>query len=447
MANRVLGRPRLMLRPATRLATHLRSARSGAAAVVCLLAAGALGSMSAGCFDTASLGSGEGGSGGVAGPQWKPRIIWVEETEEEVTVGGNQCLPGLTTDLDNDGFSAAQGDCNDCDPDMGPSAVEMPTLAGEPAKDEDCDGLVDEGDQECDAGLLVNDPFAMSAARALDLCEVAGNGRWGVERAVWVLADGEKPPMLDSFALGHGLIDRFGPNVGVRHGQRMLALSTGTARQPTDPGYVDPRGFDKGYESKPVDGFPSTTPTCPGVVAGAPHDSVALELVLRVPQNADALAFDFDFYTYELPERACSSHDDAFVALLSTSTSSPAFTNVALDGAGNLVRVNGALMDACSCEGGPPCFFGGREHPCSLGGTPLLGTGFGKDTSPNLGDRAATGWLTTSTPVERGSQITLRLAIQDAGDPQLDSTVLVDHVRWRRGEPQVAKVRRDDAED
>ncbi len=233
--------------------------------------------------------------------------------------------------------------------------------------------------------------------------------------------------------------------MGVRHGKRMLVLSTGTARQPTDPGYLDPRGFEKGYQSGPVEGLPSTTPMCPGVVAGQARDSIALELSIRVPQNADALAFDFDFYTYEAPDRACTSHDDAFVALLSQ-TSSQGFTNVATDGAGNLIRVNGATMQACSCAGGPPCFFGGREQPCSLGGAPLLGTGFGADTSFHLGDRAATGWLTTSTPVEAGTKISLRLAIQDAGDGQFDSTVLIDHFRWRRDEPQIARARSAEGE-
>lgn len=422
----------------------LPSVRSGAAAIACAALLGSLASTSTGCFDTASLGSGEGGGSDVARPPWKPRLVRIPRPEEEIPVENPECLPGLTTDLDLDGFSAAQGDCNDCDPDVGPSAVEMPTLPGDVAKDEDCDGLVDEPDDECDAGLAVNDPLALSAARAVDLCEDAGDGGWGVERAVWVLADGSKPPMLDTFALGHGITERFGPNVGVRHGTRMLVLSTGTARQPIDPGWMDPRGFDKGYGSKPLTDLPSTTPTCPGAVAGSPRDSIALEVTIRVPQNADVLSFDFDFYTYEAPERACTSHDDAFVALLSSPASTKSPTNMALDGAGNLIRVNGALMEACTCEGGPPCFFGGREHPCSLGATPLLGTGFGADMAPLAGDRAATGWLTTSAPVERNGMVTLRLAIQDAGDGKFDSTVLIDHFRWRRDEPQVARVHRED---
>ena len=431
-----------------RLTKLQRSARSGAtprggsraAVIACAAVLGALGAVATGCFDTVSLGSGEGGAGG-GGKEvrpWKTRFQAPKPPDEEVTVGGNTCLPGLTTDLDHDGFTASEGDCNDCDPDMGPSAVEMPTVPGETAKDEDCDGAIDEGGDECDAGLSVNDPNALSAARAVDLCAAADGGRWGVMKAVWVMPDGSTPPMGNPFALGHGLVDRFGPNVAVRHGHRMLALSSGTARQPTDPDYEDPRGFDKLITSKPIEGFPPPSAACPDVGMGDPHDGVALELVVRAPQNAEAVAFDFNFYTYEVPERACSPFGDAFAALLSTSTSEPGLANIAFDGGGNAVGVNSVLFEACSCAGGAPCWMGGQQHTCSLGAAPLAGTGYGADLSKQ-GDHGATGWLTTAAPVERGGTLTLRLAIQDAGDGQQDSTVLVDHFRWHRMADQIPR--------
>ena len=48
--------------------------------------------------------------------------------------------------------------------------------------------------------------------------------------------------------------------MNVQAGKKMLALSSGTARQPTDPGYQDVSGFDKGYTSASPQGFPKESP-------------------------------------------------------------------------------------------------------------------------------------------------------------------------------------------
>ncbi|MHC4183756.1 MAG: putative metal-binding motif-containing protein, partial [Planctomycetota bacterium] len=42
-------------------------------------------------------------------------------------------------DYDNDGFTPADGDCNDADPEIYPGAVEVP----DDSKDNDCDGTID----------------------------------------------------------------------------------------------------------------------------------------------------------------------------------------------------------------------------------------------------------------------------------------------------------------
>lgn len=421
----------------SRLENALRSARGPVAAIVCASAACAT---FAGCLDTVSLGSGvgDGGSGGTG--HERPRLRFspvVTGPDEEVTVGGIQCQPSLTTDLDGDGWTPAQGDCNDCDPDQGPSAIEMPTPSGGTPLDEDCDGEIDEPNSVCDAGLPVDGADALDAARAIDLCQVADSGRWGVVKAAWVLPDGSAPPETEAFALGHGFLDRFGANVAVRHGKRMLALSSGTARQPGEADYVDPRGYEKGYSTKAPDGFPKPSPGCPGVHSGVPYDSVGLEIIVRAPQNAEAFEFDFDFYTFEFPDHTCSLYNDLFAALLSAQPGQP-FENVSFDGAGNTICVNSVFLEACSCVGGPPCLVGGHEHECTLGAAPLVGTGFGADTSI-FGDRGATGWLTTAAPVERGGTLTLRFAIHDAGDARFDSTVLIDNFRWRRMGTQIAR--------
>ncbi len=52
----------------------------------------------------------------------------------------------------------------------------------------------------------------------------------------------------------------------------------------------------------------------------------------------------------------------------------------------------------------------------------LVGTGFD--------DSASTGWITSRTPIARGSTIELLFAVWDSGDGILDSTVLLDDFTW-----------------
>jgi len=54
----------------------------------------------------------------------------------------------------------------------------------------------------------------------------------------------------------------------------------------------------------------------------------------------------------------------------------------------------------------------------------LTGTGFE--------GHGATGWLTTTVPVDtlRGKEITLFAAVWDAGDGILDSTAIMDNFQW-----------------
>ena len=415
-------------------ATSYPRMRRGAAVLVCATISLSL----AGCFETVSLGEGSGdGEGGRAEPApVHTAVIPVNGPGDLPQV--DPCHPGFTTDLDGDGYTPAEGDCNDCDPDVGPDAAEMPTAPGETPLDENCNGVLDEEPPVCDGALSPDDPSPLSAARALDLCRLAEGGKWGVVTAAWVLPDGSLPPKTPAYDLGHGILDGFGPNVAVRRGARLLALSTGTARQPKDPGYQDPKGFEKGYSSLPPDGFPKGATSCAGVESGAPQDSIALDLSLRAPQNADALAFDFDFYSYELPARVCSRYSDLFVALQSPAPKAHVDGNIALDLFGGVISVNTAAFDVCACSSGPPCVASGRELSCSLGKDELLGTGFGADLSHD-GDHAATGWLTTESEVQPGGTVRLRLAIQDAEDGRNDSTVLLDHFRWVHRSSQPAR--------
>ncbi|MFO0754869.1 MAG: choice-of-anchor L domain-containing protein [Byssovorax sp.] len=342
------------------------------------------------------------------------------------------CNSGPNDDTDKDGFTIADGDCNDCDPNVNPGAIEviaMPDADGGvpmPA-DEDCDGMVDNVLPPCDDGLIVEEPNPLGGARAVELCATGDAKHWGVLGAKWVMADGSPPPVGNlNFDLGHGILTGFGPNVNVQGGKRLLALSSGTARQPTDAGYQSVGGFDKGFTGNSPQGFPKESPACPGTITGQPHDPAALEVTVKVPTNAHGFSFDFNFFTYEWPNWICSQYNDFFVAILSPVPMGQQDGNISFDSQGNPVSVNNAFLDVCGCAGGPPCFAGGKNFPCSLGDAGLLGTGF----QDQFSDHASTGWLVTKAPVEPGQQITIRWAVYDSGDGVLDSTTLVDNWQW-----------------
>jgi len=226
------------------------------------------------------------------------------------------------------------------------------------------------------------------------------------------------------------VLDGFGPNVSVRKGERMLVLSSGSARQPNDPGYQDVGGFSKGYTSNHPYGFPKDSMACPGTTTGTPNDATGLEVEIRTPQNAHGLSFDFDFYTYEWPVFVCSTYNDFFVALLEPYPPAQTDGLISFDSQGNPVSVNNAFIEVCGCPENPPspCQAGGKLFDCALGDTELIGTGFGLDTA--FQDHGATSWLTSTAPVEPNSVIQLRWAVYDSGDGVLDSTTLIDNFRW-----------------
>ncbi len=386
--------------------------------------------------------AGGGGAGGAA-PQGGSAQGGDPSLGGGFTTGGNGqgggiiCDPGgPDDDVDADGFTPNQGDCEDCDPNRNPNAIEVPTKAGDTPFDENCDGVIDEALADpCDAAIAVDEMDPLAAARAVELCKMStGVNDWGVVSATWVMADGAAPPtdpaQLANFHRGHGFVGDWGPNVDVRKGDRMLVLSGGTARRPTDPGYSNVSGFSKGYGGNFATGTAPLSPVCPGVTTGPTYDPTGVELVVRTPSNATGFSFDFDFYSYEWPGYVCSTFNDYFWAILSPIPMGSADGNISFDSLGNPVSVNNALMQVCGCDGNPPnpCYAGGQTFDCPLGNIELIGTGFGFDTA--FSDHAATGWLRTTAPVAANSEISLRFAVHDSGDGILDSTTLVDNFLW-----------------
>lgn len=346
-----------------------------------------------------------------------------EPPDTGLDVDAGTCDSVAGTDYDGDGFLFEE-DCDDCDPLLNPGAFDLPGNE----LDDDCNGETDDDRSSCDDDIALDTDDAWDAARALGLCRVPGErGRsdraWGVLDARFVKPDGAELPE----PLSHGVLAEFGANKP-RDGAAMLALSTGSARDPSQPGYQNILGFKKGYQSGAPAGYPKESPACPGIVSGTPFDGAALELTLRVPTNVTRLEVDENFFTLEFPGYVCSKYNDFFVIDFEPKVEDYPDGNVAFDQAGNPISVNNALVQVCE-----PQIAGGRDYECPLGSALLARTGFDEVSDEfSQAPHAATGWLRSRAPVVPGSTLRIRFAIWDSADGNLDSTVLIDRLRWAR---------------
>lgn len=352
-----------------------------------------------------------------------------------------------SSDHDGDGYSHDDGDCNDCDPNANPGAYDVANNQ----RDEDCNGKADDEPGECDANVLLDSTDATDAAKSMGICRrtsrtAVGKARtWGVVAAEILLPDGASPLAnppghgCAPFEHGYGHLSHLGINAP-REGKRMFALSSGTARDPTDPGYVTVVGCDKGYVSGTPAPYPRETAACPGVVTGRAHDGVALRLTIRVPTNARSFSLNESFFSVEFPQFVCSTFNDSFVITMAPNPNMNSNdANVAFDQQDNPISVNNSLLQVCD-----PQTTGGKSFPCPQGAASLSGTGFGPDMF-SAKSHAATGWLKTTVSVEkyRGKEITLFIAIWDSGDGVLDSTAILDNFQWS-ADPATGAVTRPD---
>jgi hypothetical protein len=355
--------------------------------------------------------------------------------------GGNTATPcdPQVPDFDQDGWTLAEGDCNDCDANVNPSAVEVPTDPMDPMADmvdENCDGEVDEPFVACDDNIVYTDTDPNAAARAIEICEVAtpNDKNYGLLQAFWAHANGTQaaPAQLPQF----GLQGSFGSNVQTQEGAAMLVMSSGFARLPGQPGAATNNSASaQGFNSQtPPPMFPQDVPGCTGSMTI--YDDIALQLRLRAPSNATGFKFRFKFYSFEFAEYVCTSYNDQFIALVDPPPQGSVNGNVTFDSMANPVSVNIAYFDVCDpvanndfamwCSGTCPPM----PNPyCPLGPGELLGTGFDTGFGGNE-DAGATSWLQTTAPIAGGEEFNIRFAIWDTGDNAYDSSVLVDSFGW-----------------
>ena len=344
--------------------------------------------------------------------------------------------------VDSDGFSVAEGDCNDFDDVVNPGAYDLPGNG----VDEDCDGS-DAKSDSCDDSLDIGATDPLLAARAIELCQMASESdrRWGVISARWTTPDGTGKPGSDML---HGLLPNLGSHYAPRYGKSLLALSSGVARATGQPGATRDCSDELPADSTSLpEGFDGKSSSCDMFSAqdSTVVDAVALEVRVRVPSNADAISFDSAFFTDEYPDFICSPFNDFFqVVVLPKRPGAGKEGNIVFDLDGNAVSVNNSLLRVCA-----PGEHGGKDFKCPLGRASLEGTGVDNCTGTALlpggvfdqfdGMReaygASTGWLNTEFAVKPAEIITMRFTIWDSGDSALDSVSIVDHLRFHLKTP------------
>ncbi len=326
-------------------------------------------------------------------------------------------------DADGDGYDVASGDCDDCQPLIGPDAFEIPGSY----IDEDCDGVVDEPRSICDTGLIAGDGDPFRATRAIDLCDSVAVSGYGVSTVDYVRANGT----LTTASGQTGLLSTWGNTLVPKHGDSMLVLSSGGARDITFPGHCGSDSCALGGAGSAPPGFPQNVPGCLG--GTQINDDIGLEVNLVAPVNAVGFRLKFYFMSFEFPEWVCTDFNDQFVILMDPPPVGAINGNIAFDANTNPVSVNVAMLPVCNPASAGlyamNCVFGCPSLPvpyCANGASDLVGTGFAEWQTYAGG----TDWLEVSAPVTPGAAFRLRFAIWDTGDALLDSTVLIDDFEW-----------------
>ena len=389
------------------------------------------------------------------------------------TEGGSSCSSG---DCDKDGYIAGKDDCNDLDGTINPEAYDF----SDDKVDNDCDGTVDNPVTDCAPTPSAN---PQDFARAADLCAQRSKTKAGavfdplVKAEWWSSKVGGGFIPTSSIAAGNThptavlITPAFGGNAA-RMGKSLIGLASGPWAT-TDPGKRPPSavGLDGATSSgvaNPCTAIPLDDAGCKSLTNGTTpiiplsvNDYTELRISIKVPSNAQAMLFDFSFFSSEFSEFWHTSFNDAFFALATTSKFTNA--NVAKDSTGSAITVNSGFFQLCPKPPGPSglanptsitnCVGVGGDATKSIFGT-LVGTnydgaGIGSSDDTIMSSASGSGskkyiygggsgWLTTKFAVTPGETITLRLMIMDTSDAILDSAAIVDHMTWEKAPPKTA---------
>lgn len=363
--------------------------------------------------------------------------------EDDAGTGPSSPTPGDGGSLFGDGGVGPSGD--PCVPN--PANAEIPANGC----DDDGDGKVD-NPPACDTGLARNGN-ATEFAKSLGICADAAQKGYGLVSATYTRGT---TTTTAPRAGQTGILPKFGNVIVPREGATLGVISTGWAREfNQDTGSTQLFGqnaqlWDTAPSRTVPAGFPKAAAACPSTETDT-YDVVDVKLVLKAPPNAKGIAFDFNFFTSEWPAFVCTDYNDSFIAYLS----SKAFNggkpdNISFDAQKNPVSVNNGFFDRCTpntvigCADGPTT----TRSQCPGGPGELAGTGFAKEDlwcGPFSNTRSsaggATGWLTSTAPVEPGETFTLEFLLWDTGDADLDSVTLLDNFRWVQGDTKTETAR------
>jgi hypothetical protein len=341
------------------------------------------------------------------------------------------------------------GDCNDADPLVNPGAFDV---VGNMV-DDNCDGSTDEQPDPCVLNVPKDDPRALAAA--IELC-----APWLIDASVNPLSDLKQKSV-------RAKLGKLSP----KQGTSFAMLSSGLA--------VDESDAPSGWLPQPGTPFQSPPQPNPDVLtsrnictnsmqtaAASINDLMALTLKIKVPTNAFSFTFNFNFYTAEYAETVGNQYNDQFLAVLdSKKVKGNAMLqcgtngcNVSFDANGEPITVNNGFFTVCDsspvCGISPDCVNCGNNCPLKCGhtctktmdnpcGSPagpghcgsatweLDGSGYEIDDGTGVPIGGATGWLTTTAPVQPGETITLTFAVFDAGDNLWVSSVIIDNFQWQ----------------
>jgi hypothetical protein len=374
-------------------------------------------------------------------------------------------------DCDGDGYKKAN-DCNDNDSTINPEAYDFP---GD-GIDNDCDGTVDDPVTNCGPNTTAASD-ASNYGRTLDLCVQnsvtnAGKKFDPLVAAAFGKITGTFPPATinTNYQKALGRLAKFGDNAA-RNGADLVAMSTGVlgdhdprtsanselnTTSVMDPCSVVPinaadcKSLTSGTSQPPIGGFSTLSA----------HDYQEIKLTVKVPSNANAMLFDFSFFSTEFNEFWKSDYNDAFFAIVTSQKLKG--INVAKDANGLGITVNSGYFQICPAPPGPSGLASGKAgglancvgEPTDPAGKifgSLNNTGFAgelqatpstNDTTMGFVDTSglyvyggSSGWLTSRFGVTPGETMTIRFIIFDSGDGVLDSAVVLDNLRWEKAPP------------